>query len=369
LRFRIALVDHGQHIGMLDKLTSVGGRDTFLNLADKPVVITNQALDSLAYECFGILALLGCDSIQLSFEVRREMYLHTSILAAAPGGRAHYDTSTAKHTQGVRNRLSIRLLITEMSRTARFAQFLRDAVAIKSKTVTEVNKYPTVIWFSDLPTGLAEVRSPLLQADWPSDDIRWLVVSRVPEPDRPSPPNLCGPWLTGVMLDDPGSWPELNSHYSTHDEHGEVVAIPPDNEAVRQWDEYVTQNWAKWARKAAISRTIKPFYQKLFAAHQQLQGRDDAYDLYIGTGLIDSRTDSTQRLHRHLFAFPAELVLDEKSGALSVGPSADFVTLKAELDFFPPRIGRVFSRNWMGCLASLGKSDRHCITDSRSAVS
>jgi hypothetical protein len=35
-----------------------------------------------------------------------------------------------------------------MSRTARFAQFLRAAVAIKTKTVTEVNKYPTVIWFS-----------------------------------------------------------------------------------------------------------------------------------------------------------------------------------------------------------------------------
>ena len=90
-----------------------------------------------------------------------------------------------------------------MSRTARFAEFLRAAVAIKTKTVTEVNKYPTVIWFSSLPMGFDEIRSPLLQVDWPSDDVRWLVVSRVPEPDRPPPPGACAPWLTNVVLDVP----------------------------------------------------------------------------------------------------------------------------------------------------------------------
>jgi hypothetical protein len=223
-----------------------------------------------------------------------------------------------------------------MSRTARFAEFLRAAVAIKTKAVTEVNKYPTVIWFSNLPTGLAELRSPLLQSDWPSDDLRWLVVSRLAEPDRPLPPNLCAPWLAGVVLDEPGSPPALNSHYSAKDEDGQVIAVSPREDVVRQWAEYVTQAWQKWAKKAALCRTVKPFYQELFAARQQLRGRDDAYDLYIGIGLLDSRTDNAKRLHRHLFAFPAELILDEKSGALTVAPSADFVTLKAEVDFLSP---------------------------------
>ena len=81
---------------------------------------------------------------------------------------------------------------------------------------------------------------------------------------------------------------------------------------------------------------LNRYIKKLFAAQRQLQGHDDAYDLFIGVGLLDSRTDSAQRLHRHLFAFPAELILDEKSGALTVAPSADFVTLKVELDFLPP---------------------------------
>jgi very-short-patch-repair endonuclease len=223
-----------------------------------------------------------------------------------------------------------------MSRTARFAEFLRAAVAIKTQAVTEVNKYPTVIWFSNLPTGLSEVRSPLLQSDWPREDLRWLVVSRLPEPDRPSPPDVCAPWLAGVVLDEPGSPPDLNSQYSAKDEYGQVIAVSPEDDVVHQWDRYVTQEWTKWAKKAAVCRTVKPFYQKLFAAREQLKGREDAYDLYIGIGLLDSRTDSAKRLHRHLFAFPAELMLDERSGALAVAPSADFVALKADLDFLPP---------------------------------
>src|SRR5262245_47774031 len=102
---------------------------------------------------------------------------------------------------------------TDASRTARFAQFLRAAVAIKSKTVNEVNKYPSVIWFSTLPGGLDQVRSPVLSPEWPNDDLRWLIVSRVPEPDRPAPPVECSPWLTGVDLDSPVAPPTLNAHF------------------------------------------------------------------------------------------------------------------------------------------------------------
>src|SRR4030095_8921891 len=96
------------------------------------------------------------------------------------------------------------------SRTTRFAKFLRAAVAIKSKPVVEVNNYPKVIWFSGLPADLPEVRSPLHTPGWPPDDARWLVVARVPEPDRPAPPSDCAPWLAGVDLDNPQDPPSLN---------------------------------------------------------------------------------------------------------------------------------------------------------------
>src|SRR6188768_4279282 len=74
--------------------------------------------------------------------------------------------------------------LAEATRTPRFVKFLRAAVAVKTKPVTEVNKYNPVIWFSRLPTGLDEIRSPLPTENWPSDDMRWLVVKRVGELGR-----------------------------------------------------------------------------------------------------------------------------------------------------------------------------------------
>ena len=38
---------------------------------------------------------------------------------------------------------------------------------------------------------------------------------------------------------------------------------------------------------------------------QEMQGRADAFDVFIGAGLLDSRVDAGQRLHRHLAAFAA----------------------------------------------------------------
>ena len=99
--------------------------------------------------------------------------------------------------------------LAEATRTPRFVQVLRDAVAVKTKPVTEVNKYSPVIWFSRLPIRLDEIRSPLLTENWPSDDMRWLVVKRVAEPARPPAPDVCRPWLTDVDLDALHSLPAL----------------------------------------------------------------------------------------------------------------------------------------------------------------
>lgn len=166
--------------------------------------------------------------------------------------------------------------------------------------------------------------------------MRWLVVSRVAEPDRPPVPGACLPWLADVPLDVLAAPPALNAYCSMTNERGEIVEILPDDDTLERWERYVTREWAKWAEKASIARAVKPIYQILFTAHQQLQGRDDAYDLFVGVGLLDSRTDPAQRLHRHLFAFPAELSLDNQSGSLTLRPSAEFVNLRIETDFLPP---------------------------------
>jgi hypothetical protein len=80
LRIRKTLVDHGQDLGMFDELASVSSRDAFLNFADEPPVISDEALDSLIDERFTVLPLRRRDSIQLSFEFGGELDLHPLIL-------------------------------------------------------------------------------------------------------------------------------------------------------------------------------------------------------------------------------------------------------------------------------------------------
>jgi very-short-patch-repair endonuclease len=234
---------------------------------------------------------------------------------------------------------------TALARTARFAQFLRAAVAIRSRPVTEVSKYPTVMWFADLPVGLDLLRSPLLDNGWGEDDVRWLSVSRVPEPDVPAVPRSCTPWLNDVVLTDPAMPPALVSRTEI-DAAGQPTEVPPPDEVRDCWASFVTESWTPWAERARVARLVKPVYQELFTVHQQLQGRDDAYDLFIGLGLLHARTREGA-LRRHLLAFPAELTFDSHTGVLTVQPSADFETARTEFDFLQTH-GRVVLQKRMG---------------------
>ena len=223
----------------------------------------------------------------------------------------------------------------DLTRTARFAKFLRSAVAVKTKPTTDVQKYPGVIWFSALPGDLQEVRSPLITPDWPATDPRWLRVARVQMPVRPPTPDTCQPWLRDVDLDTPGAPPSLNVESAETNASGEMVLVPASSEAQQAWDEYLSTQWNRWAEKASAARAVKQVYQRLFAIHQQMQGASDNFDLFVGVGFLDSRTDPSQRLRRHLLAFAAELTLDDRTGAISLGPATDFISVRVEAEFLP----------------------------------
>lgn len=221
---------------------------------------------------------------------------------------------------------------SEQTRSARFVKFLRGAVAIKSKPVLEVHQYPEVLWFGKLPRDLTEVRSPLITDEWPESDHRWLRVERVREPERPVPPGECAPWLSHVGLDDPFVPPSLNPHYEARDDDGNPTDVPVTAEAQESWDRYLGRLWLPWSRQASLAREVGPVYRKLFAIHQQLLGHADNFDLMVAVGLFDSRLDG-QRVRRHLLAFPAELTLDDRTGALTLGPASSFTAAQVEVDF------------------------------------
>lgn len=221
-----------------------------------------------------------------------------------------------------------------MSKSQRFAEFLRAAVEVKIKKILEVTKYqPHLLWFGDLPQGLDELRSPLLTTEWNAGDPRWLVVKRTPEPDRPSPPTSCVPWLEGVNLDSLDGLPALLADKVITDADGDEVVTEPPDEVREGWRRYVESKWTPWATRARIARVIRPVYQGLFAMHQELQGREESYEVLVGVGLYHDRRDQAQTIRRHLLAFPAEVLLDGKTGTITVSPSGEFEKARFEHDF------------------------------------
>lgn len=138
---------------------------------------------------------------------------------------------------------------TELSRSVRFVKFLREAVAIKTKRLVEVQKYPAVVWFADLPRDLQQVRSPLITPNWPDTDAHWLRVARVLEDPRPGPPAACQRWLSDVDLDTPAPPPVLNTFYSDKDAKGEVIQIPVPEDVQQEWDRYIGEGWTRGHRR------------------------------------------------------------------------------------------------------------------------
>ena len=66
---------------------------------------------------------------------------------------------------------------------------------------------------------------------------------------------------------------DVTAHYSSTNDTGEVVEIPPNSETLERWDRYVTRDWAKWAMKAIHSHTLT--LQGLIAAWQ-IVGQENA---------------------------------------------------------------------------------------------
>ncbi|WP_447983227.1 AAA domain-containing protein [Nitrospira sp. Nam74] len=169
-------------------------------------------------------------------------------------------------------------------------------------------------------------------------------MSRVTEQDVPAVPEMCVPWLDGVDVTSLDTEPSLNVTRIETSQTGKETLIEPTDKVHEQWAAYIVEKWRPWAERMTLARRTRASYQKLFAAYQERLGRDDAYDLFIGVGLLHSRNDRDQPIRRHLIAFPAELQFDSKTGTLTVLPALDFDQARVELDFLPPSQRAVLTR-------------------------
>jgi len=183
------------------------------------------------------------------------------------------------------------------SKALRLARYLREFVGLRGSTVYDVNKYESVLWFSDMPQE-PECQSPAWNHEFEAGD-SWLVVRKQQFPKPPPAPEIILPWIDQQALKRADSeMPKLCQIRLEHDLEGQIDEgeEPPlvernlDDypEVVEAYDRY-SPSWAAWALEYVRRRSIQSVYAELFRLHTQVQKQGEIVELVLGLGLLGWR--------------------------------------------------------------------------------
>lgn len=222
--------------------------------------------------------------------------------------------------------------------------YLRDLAQLRTKPTRDVDDYPRVLWFADIPhekgchTIAWEPSSEESEAD-------WLEIQRQPDTRPPSPPPLCTEWLEGVVLGEPSDEPSLRAEVSPS------AAVTMDDgekprpqrrledfpEVLAAWSEYLTREWRPWRDQRGRLQEVHDAYARLFAINQDLKRLGEQFELVVGLGYLTWRHPSGYTVRRHILAAQAALDFDAARGAFTLRASADGARLALELDCIDPQ--------------------------------
>jgi hypothetical protein len=67
---------------MIDEFATVGGSNTFLHLAEKPLIMVHQALDCLLHQGTRVATAVGGKPPKLGLQLRCKIYFHAPSVRA-----------------------------------------------------------------------------------------------------------------------------------------------------------------------------------------------------------------------------------------------------------------------------------------------
>ena len=79
---------------MFQHFTTLDLHQTFFDLADKPLVVTQQTLDCFMHQRFDVASLLRRNTVKLGLQLWRKIYLHAVSLSALPNSVKAFATNS-----------------------------------------------------------------------------------------------------------------------------------------------------------------------------------------------------------------------------------------------------------------------------------
>ncbi len=225
----------------------------------------------------------------------------------------------------------------------RLARYLKEFVGIRSTTVRDINKYESVLWFSEMPQ-----EPDCWSGAWSDEsdpEAPWLEVRKQQFETIPALPSSVEPWGDQRALRQATQTiPPLHSSIWVDDTTIELAEdeTPPqielhlsDRPEIQQAYELYRPKWEAWSKEHRRRESIQKVYADLFRLHTQLRKESELVELVLGIGLITWRPKLEKASHticRHAVVARAELEFLPESGLIRVLPPADGARLRIEDD-------------------------------------
>ena len=226
-------------------------------------------------------------------------------------------------------------------RSFRLFTYLRELTALNLARVTDLAAYDRVVWLSDVPDN-DHCFSIIRGAKQDGDDSTWLEIKKRSEPKFPVPPTICDGWysLSHIKRDD--AVPSLHDRIPVKQENTsrfdppEFIELSERPSVSRAWQTYIEGQWKPWSQAHQEWRTHHEFYSSLFTIEQQVKRLGEAYELFLGIGLLTWISPSGERVRRHLIAARALLSFDSISGTISLRAAGEGAKPTLEYDMLDP---------------------------------
>ncbi|MFF9135847.1 AAA domain-containing protein [Streptomyces sp. NPDC014806] len=207
-----------------------------------------------------------------------------------------------------------------MHRTRQLIEYMREFVRGSYKPVREWQKYPEVLWLSDLPDDRLRRN--------PDRDRTLLKVAH--RPPRPAPvlPEVLVGWIDpeAAATASPEAPPLAESGPGQgwqEDENGDLFEVseirreeaPDVLRAYTRW----LDAWRKWSEKERVDRPYRELHQQLYRMATRIQQDGEEYEAVLGAGLLTvGAARPSARIARHILTAPLILTVNPTNMSITV---------------------------------------------------
>ena len=235
--------------------------------------------------------------------------------------------------------------VNVQERAVSLFMFLKEIAKMRSKTICNLEKYDSVLWFDDIPKNDRCVNV----FDFPEGERKelWLEVEQPRIPSPPRPPEELENWIISKELNNPGlSNPQLRQSISRRKRVPEnsyesnprpayvkeIIRIEDCPDLLRTWESYLDKKWRSWSDRVVEHVPTLNLYDQLFDIHHVLQKVAENFEVLVCFGCLSYKAPSGQEIYRHILSSKVNLQFDSSRGAVSIISANDGYSYALEQD-------------------------------------